>query len=77
MERRDVTVAMLQSMPPLVIDPQTLAVFGKIWEANGGNLSRTPPYSSGELGKIFDSAVLLVFSGREQQQKTKKGDSIP
>lgn len=50
-------MATLQSMPPLAIDPQKLAAFGKTWEANGGNLSRTPPYSSGELGKLFDSAV--------------------
>ncbi len=55
-------MATLQSMPPLTIDPQRLAEFGKTWEVNGGSLSRTPPYSSGELGKLFDSAVGKALS---------------
>lgn len=50
-------MATLQSMPPLQIDPIKLAEFGATWTANGQNLSRTPPYSSGELGKLFDNAV--------------------
>ena len=47
----------LQTMPPLVILPTELAKFGAAWTANNGSLSRTPPQSSGELGKLFDTAV--------------------
>lgn len=47
----------LQTMPPLVISRSELAKFGVVWTANGGSLSRTPPQSSGELGKLFDTAV--------------------
>ncbi len=50
-------MAKLTTMPPLVIAPAELAPFGNVWTANGGNLSRTPPQSSGELGKVFDMAV--------------------
>ena len=50
-------MASLVSMPPIVIDQADLARFGSTWISNGGNLSRTPPQSSGELGKLFDSAV--------------------
>lgn len=50
-------MATLASMPPIVIDLAELALFGSTWTNNGGNLSRTPPRSSGELGKLFDSAV--------------------
>jgi hypothetical protein len=34
-----------------------VAKFGTTWTANGGSLSRTPPNSSGKLGRIFDMAV--------------------
>lgn len=44
-------------MPPLVIPPTEIARFGATWTANNGSLSRTPPQSSGELGKLFDMAV--------------------
>ena len=47
----------LQTMPPLVISQPELTQFGITWTANGGSLSRTPPQSSGELGKLFDTAV--------------------
>ena len=47
----------LQSMPPIAIDTTTLINFGKTWYSNGQSLSRTPPYSSGDLGKLFDTAV--------------------
>lgn len=50
-------MASLASMPPLVIDQATLAEFGRVWNENGGRLSRTPPYSSGKLGGVFDAAV--------------------
>lgn len=47
----------LQTMPLLVIPQAELAQFGAAWTANKGSLSRTPPQSSGELGKLFDAAV--------------------
>src|SRR6266568_3651246 len=50
-------MAALASMPPITIDQAELALFGNTWISNGGNLSRTPPQSSGELGKMFDVAV--------------------
>ena len=44
-------------MPPLAISEAELAAFGTAWTANNGSLSRTPPQSSGDLGKVFDMAV--------------------
>lgn len=44
-------------MPPIQINADELAKFGKAWLDNGERLSRTPPYSSGELGRLFDSAT--------------------
>lgn len=49
-------MAPLQRMPPVVIDEGRLQKFGKVWRKNE-KLSRTPPYSSGELGQVFDQAV--------------------
>ena len=43
-------------MPPLIIPEKTLVEFGKKWMENE-NLSRTPPYSSLDLGHVFDQAV--------------------
>lgn len=50
-------MAALGTMPPVTIDSVELAVFGNVWTQNGGRLSRTPPQSSGELGRMFDTAV--------------------
>jgi hypothetical protein len=50
-------MAQLNKMPPIVVDSAKLHEFGKAWVANDKKLSRTPPYSSGELGKQFDEAV--------------------
>ncbi len=50
-------MAALTSMPSIKIDSAVLAEFGKVWTKNGGRLSRTPPYSSLELGNLFDNAV--------------------
>lgn len=50
-------MAALASMPPIVIAPAELIPFGAAWLQNGGRLSRTPPRSSGELGRLFDAAV--------------------
>lgn len=44
-------------MPPISISQVELQRFGITWNSNGGNLSRTPPQSSSELGKLFDNAV--------------------
>lgn len=50
-------MAALLPMPTIAIDPARLLEFGRAWNSNNKSLSRTPPYSSGELGKLFDSTV--------------------
>src|SRR5260221_7279968 len=50
-------MATLASMPSIAIDQADLLRFGNTWINNGERLSRTPPQSSGELGKLFDTAV--------------------
>jgi hypothetical protein len=50
-------MATLASMPQVIIDQADLIRFGNAWINNGERLSRTPPQSSGELGKLFDTAV--------------------
>src|SRR6266516_1629572 len=50
-------MATLASMPPISINHTELALFGSTWTQNGVRLSRTPPQSSGELGRMFDIAV--------------------
>ena len=50
-------MAKLATMPPLAVSQTELAKFGTTWTANGGSLSRTPPHSSGDLGKLFDTGV--------------------
>lgn len=55
-------MASLTSMPRITINQVELAQFGKTWTDNGGRLSRTPPLSSGELGKVFDNAVGRALS---------------
>jgi len=50
-------MATLASMPQVIIDQADLIRFGNTWTNNGERLSRTPPQSSGELGKLFDIAV--------------------
>lgn len=47
----------LRPMPQVAIDLAELAGFGAKWRERGGSLSRTPPYSSGQLGALFDKAV--------------------
>lgn len=59
-------MAALSQMPPIAISPAELAPFGQKWIENGENLSRTPPFSSGQLGNLFDSRVgqaLATFLG--------------
>lgn len=50
-------MAMLLPMPGLTIPPETLADFGTQWTANGGALSRTPPFSSSQLAGRIDHRV--------------------
>ena len=50
-------MAKLGTMPEIVIAPTALLPFGAAWQSNGESLSRTPPYSSGDLGRLFDNAV--------------------
>lgn len=50
-------MASLAHMPSISIDETELRRFGTTWISNGERLSRTPPQSSGELGRLFDNAV--------------------
>jgi len=50
-------MAKLISMPQIQIKPEELLPFGNAWNANNGRLSRTPPYSSMDLGSFFDRKV--------------------
>ena len=50
-------MAKLVTMPLLAFSQSDLAPYGTTWTANGGSLSRTPPQSSGELGRVFDMSV--------------------
>lgn len=54
-------------MPPITVAQADLQRFGTTWLSNGERLSRTPPQSSGELGRLFDMAVgqsLAAMLGR-------------
>jgi hypothetical protein len=46
----------------ITVDQATLAEFGQAWLQNGERLRRTPPYSSSQLGKVFDDAVGYALS---------------
>ncbi len=50
-------MATLARMPSIHITQADLSRFGATWLSNGERLSRTPPQSSGELGRLFDTAV--------------------
>lgn len=50
-------MATLMKMPSIAIAQAELTRFGATWLSNGERLSRTPPQSSGELGKLFDAAI--------------------
>lgn len=50
-------MARLSTMPGIEISQSDLAAFGSVWQERGGSLSRTPPFSSGQLGLLFDRAV--------------------
>ena len=50
-------MADLQPMPDIAISAEELRAFGQAWSQNGGSLSRTPPFSSIQLGSLIDAAV--------------------
>lgn len=50
-------MAQLQPMPSLAWPTEIIAKFGEQWIANGNSLSRSRPYSSMQLGNVFDEAV--------------------
>jgi hypothetical protein len=50
-------MARLAPMPPLMISQSDLILFVSTWKNLNGRLSRTPPQSSGEPGRLFDVAV--------------------
>lgn len=50
-------MASLRPMLSIDIPPEDLRPFGQAWKSNGGSLSRTPPYSSMQLGSLIDTNV--------------------
>ena len=70
----------LNPMPTVEVSETELKVFGKKWIENGGNLSRTPPQSSSQLGSLLDSAVgksLAVMLGNLAIVKPNMNALIP
>lgn len=49
-------------MPSVLVPKSDLREFGKAWTSNGARLSRTPPYSSIQLGQLFDRVVAAALS---------------
>jgi len=49
-------------MPPVAMSPAELALFGQAWNNNQRALSRSSPYSSADLGKLFDVAVAKALA---------------
>lgn len=73
-------MAPLSSMPAIQISTADLAAFGTVWASNNGALKRTPPYSSNELGKVFDTTVahaLAVMLGNIPVVTPNAKDLIP
>lgn len=67
-------------MPPLVIPRRELIDFGKQWKLRGGRLSRSKPYSSGQLGNVIDHTVghaLAEMLGGLPIMKPKGGSFNP
>lgn len=70
----------LQPMPQVRIDVGEMQQFGHVWEANGGRLAKTPPYSSLNLGALFDNAVgnaLAAFLGNIPIVSPNKNSLLP
>lgn len=55
-------MARLQTMPPIQIATADLLPFGQKWRQNNKRLSRTPPYSSQQLGELFDARVGMALA---------------
>lgn len=49
-------------MTPVVLPQADLQQFGAQWQANGQRLSKTPPFSSLQLGTVIDTAVAHAVS---------------
>jgi hypothetical protein len=54
-------MAALGRMPAIVIPTADLLPFGKRWQEKR-SLPRTPPYSSGQLGNVFDACVAKALA---------------
>ena len=73
-------MAALTPMPLISVPAAVLLPFGQQWLTNGGSLSRTAPYSSSQLGGVFDSAVgeaLAVLLGGIPVVPPKGNSLIP
>jgi hypothetical protein len=73
-------MANLSTMPPIVIPVAELSPFGRRWTQNGDRLSRSPPYSSLNLGELIDSHVgdaLATFLGNKPVIKPNRNELIP
>lgn len=55
-------MAPLAPMPAIALDPAKMVAFGAQWAVNGGALSRTPPFSSIQLGDAIDAAVASALA---------------
>lgn len=56
------SVARLAAMPPIDIDQAVLIRFGAKWNENNRRLSRSPPYSSLDLGNYIDDTIATALS---------------
>ena len=55
-------MARLAAMPPLDIEQAVLIRYGAQWTTNNGRLSRTPPWSSIQLGNYIDGRIAESLS---------------
>lgn len=70
----------LQTMPQLKFSDAALKKFGDAWKRNRGCLKRTPPYSSMQLGNMFDESVgkaMAVMLGNIHIIKPGANDLVP
>jgi hypothetical protein len=55
-------MAILAPMPQVNLPTNELLAFGAQWTANDDRLSRTPPYSSLQLGTLANTAVATALA---------------